>query len=341
MEYKKSTKFSEVIGVYPDLPEYLAGLNPKLKLLKNKAIVQLMAKKIDLKHVAQRGNWNFEEFVKTIEDAVETGKVKKIEKSRDPVDDTLRLKEDMKALLKKLYKDEDVEDVKTKFKKLIEKADPVLIAVVEGELTKEGYTVRDLMKACDVHMELFKEQISNSRTRVEKDHPLWRLIKDHDAVMFWLEKGLETSRKMEGKSGYEDAGVLIESLKVIMIKLKEAENHDVRQENTIFPVLERYGVEEPPAIMWEEHYTMREKRAQVEKILLNGRESFGYKEFVKVLEGYFMYLVETFALHTKKEQEILYNVALDLLSDKDWQDVKTESDELGYFELPKEVLENE
>jgi len=50
-------------------------------------------------------------------------------------------------------------------------------------------------------------------------------------------------------------------------------------------------------------------------------------------------MLETFALHTKKEQEILYNVALDMLSTKDWADIKSESDELGYFELPKEVLD--
>jgi DUF438 domain-containing protein len=35
----------------------------------------------------------------------------------------------------------------------------------------------------------------------------------------------------------------------------------------------------------------------------------------------------------------LYNVALDLLSEQDWQDLQQESQELGFFALPEE--ENE
>jgi DUF438 domain-containing protein len=250
------------------------------------------------------------------------------------------LKDRMKMLLKMLYDGKDVENVKKEFKELISKADPILIAVVEGELTSEGYTVQDLMKACDIHLELFKDQISSSRKRVSKDHPLWRFIKDHDAMMFWIEEGLSIARELKKRKGYDDASDLINRLKEVMEHLKEAENHDVRQENTLFPVVEKYGIEEPPSIMWEEHYNMKNKRAQIEKFI-HETSSRPYKEFTDLMEGNFVYLLETFSQHTKKEQEILYNVALDLLSDQDWQDIKKESDEIGYFELPKEVLEDE
>jgi DUF438 domain-containing protein len=55
-----------------------------------------------------------------------------------------------------------------------------------------------------------------------------------------------------------------------------------------------------------------------------------------VLAGAFQHWLETFVQHAKKEQEILYNVALDLLSEKDWQDLQQESRELGFFALPGE-----
>ncbi len=337
MELKKTTKLAEVIDNYPNVTEYLFSINPRYKLLKNPVIVELMSKKIDLEHVAERGGWTFEELSSKIVDGIKAGKIKSGEL---PTTNTKEIKERMKTLLKMLYEGKDVENVKKEFKELISKADPILIAVVEGELTKEGYTVEDLMKACDVHLELFKDQISSSRRRVSKDHPLWRFIKDHDAMMFWIEQGRDLVHEMKKRKDYDDASDLIKELKLTMEHLKESENHDVRQENTLFPVVEKYGVEEPPSIMWEEHYNMKNKRAQIEK-LIEGIPSRPYNEFIDIMEGDFIYLVETFSQHTKKEQEILYNVALDLLSDQDWKDIKKESDEIGYFELPKEVLDYE
>lgn len=338
MELKKTTKLSEVIDEYPTLAVYLYSVNPKYKLLKNSVVVELMSKKIDLKHVAERGGWAFEELVSKIDEGIKTGKLKSGDNSQ--VTNTKEIKERMKMLLKMLYDGKDVENVKKEFKELISKADPILIAVVEGELTREGYTIEDLMKACDVHLELFKDQISSSRRRVSKDHPLWRFIKDHDAMMFWIERGLSISKEMKKRKNYDDASDLIKEMKEIMEHLKESENHDVRQENTLFPVIEKYGVEEPPSIMWEEHYNMKNKRAQIEKLIAE-IPTRSYDEFSGIMEGNFIYLVETFSQHTKKEQEILYNVALDLLSDQDWKDIKKESDEIGYFQLPEEVLESE
>jgi DUF438 domain-containing protein len=90
--------------------------------------------------------------------------------------------------------------------------------------------------------------------------------------------------------------------------------------------------------MWQDHVNMKQARNRIEKLLEN-YESLKYEDFVERIIANYRYMLETFALHTKKEQEILYNVALDMLSAKDWADIKSESDELGYFELPKEVLD--
>ena len=121
-----------------------------------------------------------------------------------------------------------------------------------------------------------------------------------------------------------------------MAHLHEAQNHDDRQENTLFPLLERYGVEEPPSIMWAEHNRMRATRGLIDKTLAAAPDAIPYVQFTQVLAGAFQHWLETFVQHAKKEQEILYNVALDLLSEKDWQELEQESSELGYFALPGE-----
>ncbi len=339
--YKKNTKLSQVLKENPGIIDFLVEKNPRFKALKNPLIVQIMAPHVTLSKMAKRTKVPIDELLSLIEEGAKKLNPEAAKRWEESINELTTIKEKIKFLMKRLFEEgEDVEKVKEEFKDLISKANPLLIAAAEAELTQEGYSMSDLMKACDVHMELFKEELSSSRRKVSKDHPLWRLIKDHDAMLFWFEQGLEISRELEKRKGYEDAKDLIDRLKEIMEKLRASENHDVRQENTLFPVLEKYGVEEPPAIMWEEHSMMKERRVRIEKRLSQIPE-LPYEEFVRETNADFIYLVETFIKHTQKEQEILYNVALDLLSDSDWEEIQAESDELGYFELPKEVIEDE
>ena len=339
--YKKNTKLSQILKENPGIIDFLVEKNPRFKALKNPLIVQIMAPHVTLSKMAKRTKVPIDELLSLIEEGAKKLNPEAAKRWEESINELTTIKEKIKFLMKRLFEEgEDVEKVKEEFKDLISKANPLLIAAAEAELTQEGYSMSDLMKACDVHMELFKEELSSSRRKVSKDHPLWRLIKDHDAMLFWFEQGLEISRELEKRKGYEDAKDLIDKLKEIMEKLRASENHDVRQENTLFPVLEKYGVEEPPAIMWEEHSMMKERRVRIEKRLSQIPE-LPYEEFVRETNADFIYLVETFIKHTQKEQEILYNVALDLLSDSDWEEIQAESDELGYFELPKEVVEDE
>jgi len=336
LDYKPKDKFSKLTQTYPNITDYLYSKNPLYKMLTNKVIAQLMAPKVDLAHVAARGGYSFEEFLNIVEDGIKNGFVNTKQQSDSNLQE---LKTQLKAVLKQIYNKENVEEARKRFKDLIEKADPVLIAVVESELKNEGYTTDDLMKACDVHMELFKEQISSSRRRIDKNHPLYRLIKDHDAIMMYMEKGFELANSLKTYSSYAEAlNVIDQLLKTIKLQKQAEDNHNTRQENTLFPVIEKYGVEEPPSIMWQDHVNMKQARNRIEKLLEN-HESLKYEDFVERIIANYRYMLETFALHTKKEQEILYNVALDMLSTKDWADIKSESDELGYFELPKEVLD--
>jgi hypothetical protein len=192
------------------------------------------------------------------------------------------------------------------------------------------------MEACDVHMDVFRDQLASSRAVVPDGHPLKRFIREQDAVIAWLEQGLTLARTLERLDGYAAAESTLAELRSLMQHLHEAQNHDDRQENTLFPLLERYGVEEPPAIMWAEHNRMKATRDVIDRTLQGAPDAMPYSQFTQVLAGAFQHWLETFVQHAKKEQEILYNVALDLLSEKDWQDLEQESEELGFFALPGE-----
>jgi hypothetical protein len=231
--------------------------------------------------------------------------------------------------------------LKARFKELLREADPVIIAAAEAELAKEGLTTHDLMNACEIHLELFRETLDQAKIDVPKGHPLWRFTKDQDAILLWLDEGQALIGEASGKAGFDEAGAALGRLRQVVARLREAENHDTRQENTLFPVLEKYGIEEPPAVMWEEHSRMKDMRRDIEKLVAEPPPDVGFKGYIDRLSGLWIALTEQFIQHSTKEQRVLYPVALRLLSETDWREIKQECDDLGYFELPKEVLSDE
>lgn len=328
--YKPTAKLSTVLTEHPRAAAYLASINPKLKLLGNPVVIGLMAPRTDLRKVAERAGWTVEEL--------EAAVISSDTEGTAPISSasSTTLKEDLKAVLRKLYAGKDPASCKAEFKGLIAKADPLLIATAEAELAREGFSTDQLMEACDVHMDVFRDQLASSRTVVPDDHPLKRFIREQDVIIAWLEQGLALARTLGALNGYAEAESALAELRSLMQHLHAAQSHDTRQENTLFPLLERYGVEEPPAIMWAEHNRMKATRDLIDKALLGVPDAMPYAQFAQVLAGALQHWLETFIQHAKKEQEILYNVALDLLSEKDWQELEQESQELGFFALPGE-----
>jgi len=59
----------------------------------------------------------------------------------------------------------------------------------------------------------------------------------------------------------------ITQLKHISEDFLDAEKHYLREENVLFPILEKHGIREPPAIMWMEHNQLRDKKKQLHNLI--------------------------------------------------------------------------
>ncbi|MCD6579505.1 DUF438 domain-containing protein [bacterium] len=252
----------------------------------------------------------------------------------------IETKEKIKNILRKLKdneNDQEVNNLKEEFKTAISKADPLVIAIAEGELAKEGFTTQYLMKACEIHMELFKDQIENPNLKVPSGHPIGEFQKDHRNILDLLEKLIEQVKIVQIKESYEEAFSELAYIQIMAGVLMDAENHNVRQENTLFPVLERHGIEEPPAIMWEEHSQMKKDKKRLLK-LLEQAENMDFNEFKSQLNALSRVLLDKFAFHTQKEENILYVAALNVITPEEWEMIKEECNNLGYFnpEIDKE-----
>jgi DUF438 domain-containing protein len=244
-------------------------------------------------------------------------------------------KNDVKEMMKKLRGTKEcnnVEELQKDFEALLAKVPPLAIAVAEQELLNEGYTFEDLKNSCDVHLALFKGSFENNRINVPKDHPIFHFQEEHRAITRFLEKLRAVIKEASSKSSKEEAKLELETISKIARKLMEAESHNVRQENTLFPILEKHGITAPPAVMWEEHTEMKEqKKAFLKK--LEKVDEFPFKEFLDRLDAIARILMEKFFKHSQKENNILYETALRVITEEEWKDIKEECDNLGYFKL--------
>lgn len=243
-------------------------------------------------------------------------------------------KEELKKLLKKIKgKESDsraISDARREFKEVLARATPMMIALAEQELVQEGFSQDDLVTACDIHLELFKDSIEKPDLEVPADHPIARFQEDHRVILRMMEELRETVLKAKSRGSLEAARAEMESIEELIGDLLEAENHNVRQENTLFPILERHGLEQPPAIMWLEHTEMKQQKKKILS-LITERETKDFTTLINLLEAMSIMLIEKFAAHTQKEQNILYVTALEVITEEEWNDIKEECDNLGYF----------
>jgi len=247
-------------------------------------------------------------------------------------------KETLKKLIIRLHRGEGVEEIKKEFRDLLSRASADEIAEVEEELVREGMSPDAIRELCDVHLSLFRESLEKEEAQVHKGHPVHILMEEHKMLLKYVEELGDTYSIIEKAANIGPADEQMGSLLDIVEKFKGSASHYQREENVLFPYLERHGVTQPPAIMWKEHDMIRE----IEKRLfqtVDARESLSFKGFVERLKEEAIALAEMLSSHFYKENNILFPTALKVIGEDEWRDIRRQFDELGYCPFtPKSTI---
>lgn len=177
------------------------------------------------------------------------------------------MSEDKKKLLKdiisQLHAGIPPQELKERFEQVLEGVSSEEIARVEQELVEEGMPREELQRLCDLHMAVLSDHLGKQELKVPTGHPLSILMEEHRIILQLLQK-LSTASDVVGQAcDLVYVGDDLTQMKKIVEELSDAEKHYLREENVLFPVLEKHGISEPPAIMWMEHDKIREKKKQI------------------------------------------------------------------------------
>jgi len=235
----------------------------------------------------------------------------------------------LKEIIKELPEGASPEEVKERFREALKGITSEDIIKVEQELVKEGMPREELQKLCDLHMAIFGEQLQEQELLIPRGHPISILIEEH-SIMLQRAERLETLLGMvEEACDSVYVGDVLTELQNIAKEFQDSEKHYLREENVLFPVVEKHGITEPPAIMWMEHDKIREVKKKFTN-LVEKWNTMTYEEFKKRLSDATKPLCSLLPSHFYKENNILFPAALEAVSIDEWEEVRKEFDEIGY-----------
>ena len=235
----------------------------------------------------------------------------------------------LKEILRQLHAGVPAEEVKEKFKQVLENANPEEIARIEEELVKEGMPREELRRLCDVHLAVFGEQLGKQELKTPVGHPISILMEEHKILTERAEKLKIVVSLIEEACDVVYVGDALTELQHIAKDMLDAEKHYLREENVLFPVLEKHGITEPPAIMWMEHNQIREIKKKL-GFLAEKWNSMTFSDFKTQLVEAAKPLCEVLPSHFFKENNILFPTALQVITNEEWEAIRAEFDEIGY-----------
>lgn len=240
-------------------------------------------------------------------------------------------KERQQAILKILNFIQDggeLEEAKKMFQAAFDQVDVAEITAAERELIAQGLDPRKIQYLCNVHADVFKGNIKESKENPEFEKP------GHPVHTFKLEnmvlKSLVNDALLPDLAKWEkgDKGVL-SKLRQELKDLAKIHYHYARKETSMFPIMTKYGITAPPKVMWGVDDKIRKLIGQAN--LLISQKDINKAEVSKAIKETAHEVLEMIF----KEEEIMLPMIDEVASEEDWGNVKNEEEQIGYTLIQK------
>jgi uncharacterized protein len=233
-------------------------------------------------------------------------------------------------LLKKLNSGDITPQLRQEALKMVSNIDPLELSLAEQKLIETGTKPEDLRHLCDIHMEVLKDELDKLKLGLTPDHVLSTMIDEHAELLKRLTKLEELNSRIQKMDNFDRNASEFEELFNVISEIIGAEPHHQREENVLFPELEKRGVTGPTRVMRMEHEMLRAKKHEIKK-LAEEVESMNFSEFKTQLDEAAKFLIFNLRDHIYKENHVLYPSSVQTLKDSSlWSEMKEACDEIGY-----------
>ncbi|WP_314853047.1 DUF438 domain-containing protein [uncultured Granulicatella sp.] len=232
----------------------------------------------------------------------------------------LERQEKIKELMLRLHQGEKEEIIQEEFNKHFDSVSPYEIQVMERNLMQEGITYEEIMRLCKIHASLMSAKVESGEGMpdFEKEgHPVMVLKKENLALRGAIDR---IERLLQAYVSSKDEE-LLKGLKRQIGLLDQFENHYLRKEYALFPIMETKGITAPPKVMWGVHDEIRE-------IYKNFKQAFD-EQADDVMEQFLVAKEELLEMIFKEENILIPMVAQAFHVD-DWEKMAQDTPQYGY-----------
>ncbi|HNT89618.1 MAG TPA: DUF438 domain-containing protein, partial [Candidatus Hydrogenedentes bacterium] len=317
MKLTGNTRIGKLIERYPFLIEFLGDYAQEFQMLRNAVMRKTVARFATLDKAAGMARIDRDQLLRDVAGAIarETGETVEVDAAaiEDAVD--AERVETLKQIVTGLHEGKSLDEVKAQFAALAEEVSPAEIAAMEQRLVQDGIAPEEIKRLCDVHVAVFKDALAGEQqTAVPPGHPVDTFKRENEA----LGRVIRALRAFFDAAGAPPApGRLADAHRGLAAgfeRLGEVDKHYLRKEHQLFPQLEKHGITAPPKVMWAVHDDIRAVFKQV-------RAAIEGKDYAALATAGPELLTAVDEM-VYKEENILFPMSLQVLSERDWVAVR-------------------
>jgi hypothetical protein len=243
------------------------------------------------------------------------------------INNSQKRKDLLKHMILQLHKGQAPDAVRKQLVELLGQVPYGEVVEVEQQLISEGLPQEEVLKLCDVHTDALKGVIDTSeKKQVPAGHPVDTFIKENRALqaeIASLERVFSELKPELDRESFADA------VKSHFNALSDVEKHYRRKENLLFPFLEKHEISGPPTVMWGKHDETRKLLKAAHDALIQAN-TLGLEEWKSLIDLVFRPAMQSVEEMIYKEEQILFPMCMDTLTDIEWYEIYKQSNEIGY-----------
>lgn len=241
----------------------------------------------------------------------------------------------LKDILLRLHHGASPDSVEADFQAHFSDVSPIEVSLMEHELMNgdHGVGFEDVMKLCTVHAKVMAAGVQGKEVpdSEQEGHPVWLFKQENLALQAGLhriQRLLDALETAESQGQELDPGLLRGLTRQYQL-LDQFQRHYRRKEELFFPIMESYGHDAPPKVMWGVDDQIRDLFGLAKEALKGLVDQAGDASVAQVLATYQAF-VQEFKDMIFKEEAILIPLLLSLFSEDDWLAIAKDSPEFGY-----------
>jgi hypothetical protein len=231
--------------------------------------------------------------------------------------------ETLKHIIGHLHQGKSPDQVREQLRSLVKAVDPTEIMEMEQQLMADGVAVEEVLSMCDLHSQVTRDVLVQIHPQygITPGHPVDTFREENKA----LQEVIEQVRVVLNTDSIKQAELT--GLRQLLHELLDVEKHYKRKEGALFACLERHGITGPAKVMWAKDDEVLALLKKAVRMADSPEIALPIPVAVKEsIDKALSALEETIY----KEEQILFPMSLQTLSEQDWGEIWVASPQFGW-----------